>query len=50
MVYSIYYIGTLVLPYRGGERTAVRDDCGMRTRDIIHIRHIGIGLYTKDIM
>ena len=24
VVYSIYYIGTLVLPYRGGERTAVK--------------------------
>ena len=47
MVYSIYYMGTLVLPCVGERRRLLkRDGSGRRTRDIIHIRCMGIGLYT----
>ena len=35
-VYSIYYNGTLVLPYRrGGRLVGLRVSCGSRTRDVV---------------
>ena len=50
MVYSIYYMITLVLPCIGeGRRLLVRDGSGRRTRDVIHFRRMGIGIYTKYI-
>ena len=50
MVYSIYYMNTLVLPCIGeGRRLLDRDGSGRRTRDIIYIRCIDIGIYTKYI-
>ena len=51
MVYSIYYMNTLVLPCVGERRRLLkRDGSGRRTRDVIHIRHIGMDIYTKYIM
>ena len=48
VVYSIYYMNTLVLPYIGEERGLLdRDDCGLRTRDINHIRHMEHGYIYK---
>ena len=50
MVYSIYYMYTLVLPCIGeGRRLLRRDGSGRRTRDVIHIRHIDMGIYTEYI-
>ena len=50
MVYSIYYMNTLVLPCIGERRRLLmRDGSGRRTRDVIHIRCMGIGIYTKYI-
>ena len=50
MVYSIYYTDTLVLPCIGERRRLLmRDGSGRRTRDVIHIRRTGIGIYTKYI-
>ena len=51
MVYSIYYMYTLVLPcIEEGRRLLNRDGSGRRTRDIIHIRRIDMDIYTKYIM
>ena len=50
MVYSIYYMDTLVLPCVGERRRLlIGDGSGRRTRDVIHIRCIGICLYIKYI-
>ena len=52
--HGIFYIlhgySSLTL-YRGEEKAAfMRDGSGRRTRDVIHIRRMGIGIYTKYIM
>ena len=50
VVYSIYYMDTLVLPCIGERgRLLMRDGSGRRTRDVIHIRRMGIDIYTKYI-
>ena len=46
--YILHGYSSLTL-YKGEERLLIRDDSGVRTRDIIHIRHMGIGSYTKYI-
>ena len=46
MVYSIYYMNTLVLPCIGeGRRLLKRDGSGRRIRDVNHIRCMDISLY-----
>ena len=50
MVYSIYYMYTLVLPCIGERRRLlIGDGSGRRTRDVNHIRCMGVGIYTKYI-
>ena len=50
MVYSIYYMNTLVLPcVRERRRLLELDGSGRRTRDVIIFRCIDMDIYTKYI-
>ena len=46
MVYSIYYMYTLVLPCIGERRRLlIGDGSDRRTRDVIHIRRVSMQFY-----